>query len=200
MAKKKKEKTLDPEWSVPFDTERLGSEKKKIALEITPPEAKKLAKRLGLLSLESLKAQVTIERTRGRVFHVSGKLTAEVVQACVLTGEPIAATVKDNFEAWYADPAQAVSLSKARRERDIAKGNVEMPLLEEAEDPEPLVEGNIDLGEMVTQFLSLAIDPYPHAKGAKLLQSGKSKKAAADEDFANPFAGLKAWKAKMQSE
>lgn len=202
MAKKKKSQTgVAPEWSVPFDPHEMGGEQKKLTLEITPAAAKKLAKRLGVQALESLKAQVTIARGHGkRVFHVTGKLTAGVVQTCVLTGEPVSTTVKDTFEAWYADPAQAVSLAKARRERDIAKGSVEVPLLEESDDPEPLQDGIIDLGEMVTQFLSLAIDPYPHVKGAKLPEPTKTKAQTAPEAFSNPFAGLKDWKAKMQGE
>ena len=69
------------------------------------------------------------------------------------------------------------------------------PLLEEKEDPEPVVNGYIDLGEVVTQFLSLALDPYPHKEGVTHdLTDEDADIERKTRKIENPFAKLEAMK------
>ena len=54
-------------------------------------------------------------------------------------------------------------------------------------DPEPLIDGRVDLGAIATEFLMLGIDPYPRKPDAAF-----EPPAAADDDTAHPFAALAA--------
>jgi hypothetical protein len=50
-----------------------------------------------------------------------------------------------------------------------------MPFLDESEDPEPVIDGKIDAGELVAQYLSLAIDPYPRLEGEEYGGEGEAE-------------------------
>ena len=56
--------------------------------------------------------------------------------------------------------------------------------------PEPLVGGSIDLGAIASEFLMLAIDPYPRKAGVVFEPPAK------DADTDGPFAALAALKKK----
>jgi uncharacterized metal-binding protein YceD (DUF177 family) len=163
-------------------------------MQIAPQEENKkdIAKRLGILQLQSLKAKISLRRENKRMVKVSGSFKASVVQECVVTLQPVSEQISENFEAWFADPQQVVSFARARHERDKEKSEIERPMLEEYEDPEPIIDGQIDVGEVVLQFLSLSINPFPRSKEAQAAferEEGDSPKKRE-----NPFAALKALK------
>ncbi len=131
--------------------------------------------------------------------HVSGELKAQIRQNCVVSMEPVASEIHEKFEAWYADSEQVVSLKKARRDKQVEKGRSELPILSEQEDPEPVVDGKIDIGELVTQYLSLGVNPYPHAEGVEhkeVVEAGGDEEA--EKIRKSPFAALKDWKGKQK--
>ena len=111
----------------------------------------------------------------------------------MVTGEPVPAEITDDFEAWFIDQDKAVSFAKIRQDKLKANSHAEMPILEERDDPESLLDGQIDLGEQVVQFLSLSLNPYPHAEGADYPLKEGDREAMSDIRK-NPFAVLKDWK------
>ena len=189
---------LETEWSYLFNVDDMDG--KHHALSISPDEEarKRLAQRLNIVAIEDLKADITIKHGAGAAaYHVVGKISADITQECVVTLEPIHNHLDDEFEGWFADPEAAISIAKARHEKLTEKGHGEQPILDEQDDPEPLVNGKIDLGELVTQYLSLSIDPYPHAEGVDFADVEDKKAADKDDPVRNPFAALKDWKDKF---
>jgi hypothetical protein len=72
-------------------------------------------------------------------------------------------------------------------------GRADLPPLREveieaagADEPEPIVEGRIDLGEAVVQHLAVNLDPYPRAPGARLPDLATEDGPVRE----NPFAAL----------
>lgn len=154
-----------PEFSRPLPPERLGGAP--LEMRITADEAERaaLAKRFGLLALPRLEARVKVSVTGpGPRVHLEGHLEAEVVQACVVTLEPVRSTIGQDFVQAYllAEPGGP----RAGVAREVAVGPGP-----EDEDPEPLGPAGLDLGEAVAQELALALDPYPHAPGARVPES-----------------------------
>ncbi len=185
-----------PEWSFPVDTEKVSAAPLRISIHPNAEARKLLAPRLGIKALKSLTADITLVRQPGQAtIHVSGELEAAVTQECVVSGQPVEGKIKEKFEAWYGDQEKTVSIVKARYDKTLNKGNAEMPILEEYEDPEPIIEGKIDAGELVAQYLSLAINPYPHAEGVHF-EVGDEDEKAVPARMDNPFAALKGWKGK----
>ncbi len=114
-------------------------------------EKTNLAKRFDLIDLTKLEAELNVEHdTAIGGYLVSGNLVADVVQKCVVTLEPVPAHIEKNIETLF-----------------VAVKNGEEPESYGADDLEiePLVNGIIDLGELVAQNLGIALDPYPRKIG-----------------------------------
>ncbi len=162
-----------PEFSRPVSVEDLepGAE---IHRKIDADESERtaLAGRLGLMQLDSLSAEVTLRRASGGVLiRASGRLTADAVQHCVVTMAPVSAHIDENFEEMFA-PAGFEPGEDA-----------------EGEDlPEIFDDGEIDIGELAAQLLSLSLDPYPRAPDAvpELLRGNE----ADVPERRRPFEGL----------
>lgn len=191
---------LESEWTHYLDADEVTGEKMRLTITPDSEARKNLIRRLGVLGFDSIKADLELQREQGGlVVHVKGHIKANLQQSCVVTLEPIETKVDENFEAWFADTQQAVALAKVKHDKQV-KANGETPILEESEDPEPIVDGKIDLGELVTQHLSLAITPYPHKEGVHY-EYGDDEPEKVPEAFkSNPFAALKDWKAKLQED
>lgn len=188
----------ETEWSYFFDVGELEGGRAALSISPDAEARKRLAQRLGLVSLDALTADIVISRRSGEVaYHVKGHLVASLIQSCVVTLEPVSSSIADNFEAWFADPEAAISIARLRHERQSRTGHGEVPILSEKEDPESLVDGKIDLGELVTQYLSLFINPYPHAEGVVFEVGDDAQAGEASESLRNPFAALKDWKSKL---
>ena len=189
--------TLSPEWSYLVEVDEIDS--KPVEFKISPDdkEIQALLGRLGVKDLNDFTASFTLRRNN-MIIHVKGRLSAKVVQDCVVSMEPVETEIRDEFEAWFADPDQAVSIAKARREKQREKGHAELPMLEESEDPEPIMDGKIDLGELAVQYLSLSINPYPHAEGVEYEHGDDQKENDPSITRKNPFAALKDWKDQLK--
>lgn len=185
---------IAPEWPVLVAEADIGSGPEKVTIEAGEAERRALAQRFDVDSIEALRADVTVNReSGGAVVHVSGRFHAELTQSCVVSGDPVPETIEEDFEGWFSDPDAAISLTKARYLKEREKGG-EAPILEERDDPEPIIDGQIDIGELVAQHVSLAINPYPHAPDVHYELGDDSPEPAAEKAAKNPFAKLKDWK------
>lgn len=163
--------TPQPELSRPFAVDRLGATGAEERIVASPAERAAVAKRLDLVALDRLEAQLSLRLAAGAtLLKVTGRIEADVVQSCVVTLEPVPATlslpVDITFALTRADPAEEAEESV------------------DPDAPEPLPPGGLDLGEEVVQMLSLGLDPYPRAPGASLPDG------AVDEPE-HPFAELR---------
>ncbi len=172
-----------PELSRPFHVAELdGAPEYKIAIVTTAAERDALAARYSLLSLAALGAQLTVRSGGSGEIVVEGKLRAEVVQECVITLAPVAATVAGSVEQRYTlhaiDPLADLEIGP-----------------DDIEPPEPVIGGVIDLGELVAQFLSLSMNPYPRAPDA----DAQADRYRADSQRDGPFAELSKLRGQGQS-
>lgn len=141
------------EFSRTVDIEALADEELQRDIEATPAECEALARRFGLLALDSLGATIRVRRGPGRAVHLDADFAADVVQSCVVTLEPVASHIADSFSITFSPEAP----SHPGAEIDLSATDEDLP--------EPLTEGHIDVGEAVAQQLALALDPYPRAPG-----------------------------------
>lgn len=135
----------------------FGADATAFEIVAEPEERKALARRFDLLSLDAFTASGRIEVFEGgRSARLEGRISADVVQACVVTLEPVPAHVEDDFSLLFARDAEA----GGEREIEIAPGP------DDEDGPEPLPEDGIDAGEAAAECLGLALDPYPRAADA----------------------------------
>jgi uncharacterized metal-binding protein YceD (DUF177 family) len=168
------------------DLDRMGAAG--AAVEIAPSESERtaLAKRFGFLGLPAFSARVTVDCRPGGQVVVEGRLRGRIVQACVLTLDPVAQDLDDTF--------RIVFKQDMADERDPESG--EAVLNSQADAPEPLTGNMLDVGEIVAEQLSLAADPYPRRPGAKLEdvlpKPRHGGRKGQSEQRRHPFAGLAA--------
>lgn len=192
---KKIDRASQNEWTYRLDADEIGPGGRTLVLEPDARERFLIADRLKILSVDSLSAKMSLLRTQsGLVIRVTGTLKAQVSQTCVLTLDPVQDWIEEEFEACYADPEQAVLFVREKARR--ASGQVEeegMSILSEFDDPEPLYNGQLDLADLVVQYLSLAINPYP-----KLERDDEGDTGTTGDEIPsgtrNPFESLKHWK------
>lgn len=189
---RKNKRLPTPEWCVEIEAENISDKPLRMKIAADDDARAALARRLHISELISLTAAVTFIRAPGNpAVHATGEFKAHIRQSCVVSGDPVTSDITESFEAWFADKSKMASIAKARREQALRAGGAEMPIMEEQDDPEPIIDGMIDAGEMVVQFLSLAINPFPRAPGAAL---DNTVDAPPPPPVNNPFAGLKNWK------
>ena len=178
-----------PEFSVEINLDSLNDEPREIDLKANRDEMAGLARRFGLLSIESFDAHLTLTWLKtGRILSVSGRISAEVTQTCVVTLDPVRATVAEEVEIVFA-----------RNAADA--GDIIDP-----DEVEPLEGETLDVGEVVAEELSLALDPYPRhpdidpaalelGPGASLVDE---EAASASPKRDNPFEKLAELKPKIR--
>jgi len=142
-----------------------------------------LATRLGLAQLLSLEAALDLRAWRGCGLEVEGVLKARVVQTCVVSLELMESAIEAPIRAQYLPAAMVPADSPEATEAALD------PFA--ADPPELIPEGGrLDLGELVTQHLAVAIAPYPRRADAEF--AAHLEKAPAPEQ--GPFAKLAALK------
>jgi uncharacterized metal-binding protein YceD (DUF177 family) len=132
-----------------------------------------IAERLGLPGLDRLEAHAVLERD-GEEIRAKGRLRASLQQACVITGDPIAARIDEPFELLF------------RPEPDVAPDE-EIELSPDDCDVVFHDGAAIDLGAAIADTLALAIDPYPRSAGA---DAALKEAGILSEAEAGPFAAL----------
>jgi uncharacterized metal-binding protein YceD (DUF177 family) len=161
---------MAPEFARPVALARIPPEGREERLVATAAECAALARRFAIPAVNRLEAVLRLAVEPGGAVAVTGTLSAEVVQDCVVTLEPVTQQV-----------SEPVAL------RVLAAGE------EPSDDPDGPDEiaaegGTIDLGEALAEQLALALDPYPRAPGAGL-PAGPEGTAEAPS---GPFAALAA--------
>ena len=170
-------------WSVPVAVETIADTGLHMDIE-APAEARAhIAEIAGLRGLPRLSAAFDLAKQGARV-QVTGQVSATVEQTCVVTLEPIENAIEEAVDLVFAPAPAGVAadadVGRRRKGRD--------------EPPEALIDGTIDLGAVATEFLMLAIDPYPRKAGAQFAPPKFGN------DAAHPFAALEALKSNREAK
>jgi uncharacterized metal-binding protein YceD (DUF177 family) len=166
---------MQPEFHRPLALARIPPEGREERIEARASECAALAERFAIPAVERLSALLRLRPEPGGTVLAEGRLSAEVVQTCVVTLEPVRQALDEAITLRILPPGQDPS--------DDPDGPDEI----EAED------GTVDLGEAVAEQLSLALDPYPRAPGAELPAAEDGEVAAS-----GPFAALAALRGKAK--
>jgi uncharacterized metal-binding protein YceD (DUF177 family) len=169
-------------WSFPILVAQLPEAGLHQVLETSGTQRDMMAASAGVLAITHATASLDVTpEAEGRV-HVKGRVRAHVVQACVVTLDPVESDVDEAVEAEFAPPSQIPATAKSVQKDECE--DAEIPDL-----PEPIVNGAIDLGRLATEFLILGIDPYPRKPGVVF----EAPEVPEDPED-HPFAALKALK------
>ncbi len=164
-----------PEFSHTTPLSEIGLKAVHHTLRASDSERAALAKRFGLIALDSLSAEVALSSDDIGII-ATGSFAADVMQVCVVSGTPVAAHVAESFAIRFSpepvfEPDSDIELEVEEADSMFHDGRV------------------IDLGEAVAQTLALAIDPFPRSPDAEEILQETS---LTDQTPTGPFAALAA--------
>ena len=140
-----------PEFSRMIEVGSIAPDGLRLEIGATTEECMALAERLGLEGIENLTAEAKLTLPTKRRIRLEVTFLADVLQLCVVTLEPLTSSLSEQFQLIFSTDAEA-----EWKEEVIFDATADDP-------PEPLLEGRIDIGEMIAQHLATLIDPYPRA-------------------------------------
>lgn len=148
-------KKISPEFSYVVDVRRIPVAGLTLELQADETQRGALAARFGVPSIKTLTVRAVLTNVNKDRVRVNGDFDAEVEQNCVVTLEPFVQRVADRFCVVFSQEEDP-SLKLNEIDLDMNEDN----------DVEFLENGKIDVGELAAEYLSLALDPFPHAPDA----------------------------------
>ena len=146
-----------------IDTSKIPSNGLELKLDATPAQKEKIAERLGIIRLSELKSRVLV--TKDTFITVHASFTAQVIQKDVVTNEALPQTINESFDEVF-----------------IEKKDLKEPFSENDLDaPEVIENHQLDIGELIIQYLSLSLDDFPSERADFVYR----------EKEENPFSVLK---------
>lgn len=167
------------EMSRPVQVDRIPAGGSREEVTADAKELRSLEKRFGLPALHGLRATLDLARWRGNGVRITGTVTADIEQVCIVSLDP--------FRSELTEPVQRFFVP-----RSSVSGAPET-VLDEAEI-DIIERGVIDLGEMVSEIVALALDSYPKRPGVAFASPADPEYPAEEAAAGNPFAALEALK------
>ncbi len=156
-----------------------------IKLFATQDECKTLAQLNDLPSISALTADLRLTRWKAHGAIVRGEVKARLTQICVRSLEEFETDLSSQIDLRLAP----TTIEDARQHQEpLDRDALSLAALSE-DPPDPLIDGVIELWALVSEFLTLALEPYPHKPGVEFKELGpESDKNPAS----SPFASLQA--------
>jgi hypothetical protein len=137
-------------------------------------ECAALADAYGLVAVQTFEAGFHVRKQGQKRYAVRGVLHALVTQTCVVSLEPFETLVDAMIDVEFA-PSGDKPDGAAR-------------FAGPQDPPDPMVNGQIDLGALAAEFLALNLDPYPHKPGVAFEDMYVGGEASGTD---SPFAALR---------
>ncbi|MBO3759780.1 DUF177 domain-containing protein [Ciceribacter sp. L1K22] len=157
-----------------------------VRVEADERERNALAKLWNIEGVNSLSAELQIARWKKDGVRIRGRVSGEIVQACVVTLDPVVSRIDSDIDQIYVPEGSKLA-------RIVTEESAEMVLDPDGPDlPESFSGDTIDAGALVSEFAALSIDPYPKKPGVEFVAHVEDD--AVENRKPSPFAVLKDWK------
>jgi uncharacterized metal-binding protein YceD (DUF177 family) len=165
-----------------YNLGRLGQSGDEVLFEAGEEQRAGLAALAEVLAVPEFAARIALKKLSPTRFAIHYDLAAAIVQACVVTLEPVSARIARSFNR------ELLYMPNLRRTAE-AKEVIVSPGEEEV--PEEIGSLHYDLAVPLVEEFLLAIDPYPRAPGVEFAAPKEMQDAPQ-----SPFAVLKGLKSR----
>lgn len=172
--------TLQPIWTETISFDEVSENGAHVHLVADEHTRDEMAKAAGLREVTRLEASFDITRQGGHALRIAGDVSASVGQTCIVTLEPVESEVHESFDLLFSESAPQ-SIADKDGQATVQFGDADVP--------EPLQAGTVDIGAVATEFFLLGINPYPRKEGAVF-----EPPRPPEDPSAHPFASLAALK------
>ncbi len=133
------------EFSRPLLVNRVPRKGSHEVFAAEPQECTALAKRFAIPALHSLKAHLIATPWRGGGLKVTGDIDADLDLVSVISLEAFRSTSHYTVERYFLPEKMIIDAAE--------------------HDVDPIVNDEVDLGELVSEAVALNLDPYPKKPG-----------------------------------
>jgi hypothetical protein len=157
-----------------------------VAREADAGECTAIANALGIVGCRTFSARYSISPLDCGRYLVAGAFSAVLIQTCVVTLEPFDQSIEESFEIEFWPPDQLADEFGGETAHEIEIDGLA------GEDPEPVVNGRLQIGPVLYELLAAATDPFPRHPDAEL---ERTEAGASDTELPqHPFAALRSLK------
>jgi uncharacterized metal-binding protein YceD (DUF177 family) len=146
-------------------------------IEANESDRQDLAEALGILACQRLTVDYRLKPAGRDRFKAVGHISADLVQACVATLEPVPEKIEEHFSIDFW-PAEEI-------DEELPDGEIHL----DEEAPEPIEHGEIALGRLVYELIAVAMEPFPRSPNAPA-SDGSEPIATSGQKPESPFASL----------
>lgn len=157
-----------PEFSYEIEVGEPGKQGRVFRIAASEEERARIAARLGVPAVHKLEGELRVFVTKS-VIRLEGSLESELTRVCVASLEEMQERAAESFD---------IDFLREAPETESLDLDLDAPGVHEGD--------RFDLGELLVQQLSLAMDPFPRKQGAQSLAA-----AYAPKETVSPFAALK---------
>ncbi|MDJ0612179.1 MAG: DUF177 domain-containing protein [Rhizobiaceae bacterium] len=183
-----------PDLSVPVS--KLPNSGRHIIFDADAADLQEISSEIGVEKVSEFAAKLLARPWNKGGMALKGELVVNLEQACVVTSEPVPATLNVNIDRKYLPVGKTI-----RREKTNEDG--ELVIDPDASDlPDEFSGDTINLWEAILEEIVLELDPFPRTPNAEIsveyLPEDDANSAA--EQTHSPFAELNALINKKNSE
>ncbi len=179
------------EFSRPIDVTTVGKNGRQFNFQATEAEKTALAFRFDILEIIRLNANADITPAKKGQYKLMVSYNVKLNQACSISLETVTDDVSGNFTVILQHPPREPN-------KQSQKEDLEVDFDYEESDFEYINSNLVDVGELIAQYISLEINPYPRKSGATGEELGQKIIQEEDADLSqekkSPFAVLKKFK------
>jgi len=173
-------------FSKPLKLAEIPPTGRDLHAEANPAEREKIAEQLSVPAVERLSADLFVKPMAGDNYRITGRVRGEVARRCVVTLAPVAEEVDEEIAITLRPGRPDERAGKAERGERASREAVEIEV-ESEEDAEPYFGNDVDIGDLLVQYVALGLDPYPRVEGAEFHEHIED-----DTERDSPFAALQA--------
>ena len=162
-----------------------------VKIGTTDKERAALAAQHGLEAVNSFAAEFLLTPWKKSGIRLRGTVNAAIVQSCVVTLEPLTATIAEEVDTIFVPENSRLAKIQLDESGELLLD------ADGADIPETFAGDKIDIGAVAEEFFELALDPYPRKPGlpddAEPAVFGDVEE---EEKPDSPFAKLSEWSKK----
>lgn len=151
-------------YSRPVDAINLRSDGVVVTLRPNLAERAAIAALLDIPSIESVSGEFRLTPKKAGTVNVGGRVKADLHQLCVVSLDPFPVSIEEEVDVDFAPEAPQPKAAPAVAKPQQRPGEMQIDL-DDIDPPDLIIDGKIDLGALLCEFVALGLDPFPRKPG-----------------------------------
>ncbi len=165
----------------------------RIKLEADEAVRALLAHEANALRVDRFNCELLLKRWHKNGVIVTGEVSADITQECVVTLEPVHSRIFEEIERLFVPDGSKLTKPRLNNEGELVID------FDGKDEPEPFCGDTLNAWEIAIEHFLLGVDPFPRKEGVELDDAVQAtNQPEHSEEKPNPFAVLKDYVAKKK--